>query len=402
MRSSIGVAAAAALVLTACAGQGGSAPTSYAGKTVGLGAVISITGAGADDGARQKKGIDLAVETINEAGVIGGRISVEILDDTSNPEAAATATGTLVDTKHVLGLIGPTLTIAAPSVHSVAEKKKTPVLATSETGRHVVGDCPLAAGCGYIFRNSIGEAVAIPANVKAAANKFHPRTSLVLYAGDYVPSVEARDTFRQAFADNGVTVAGGGLLAFSKHDDVFKTMVSGAKDLKADIWAISAPRDRAGGIIAEARAQGYTGPIIGDDGFNAYAASQAAGKGGVGAESASGYWVGNADAANLSFVDAYKAKYKDSAGNPELPDEVAAQAYSAVLLLAEAARSANLGFNDVAGDRAALRSAMERVRLATPLGKFSFTSGHDVQQPIWINAMDGKGGFVNLISIPAV
>jgi branched-chain amino acid transport system substrate-binding protein len=399
MRGSIGVAAAAALVLTACAGQGGSAPTSYAGKTVTLGAVLSITGAGADYGARQKKGIDLAMETVNQAGVIGGRVSVEVLDDTSSPEAAATATGTLVDTKHVLGLIGPTLTIAAPSVHPVAQTKKTPVLATSQTGKHVVGDCPLVAGCGYIFRDSLGEAVAIPANVKAAANKFHPHTSLILYAGDYIPSVEARDTFRQAFADNGITIVSGGLLTFSKHD-AFKTMVSGAKDRKADIWAISAPSDRAGGVVAEARAQGYTGPIIGDDGFNAYAASQAAGAGGVGAESASGYWVGNADAANLSFVDAYKAKYKDSAGNPELPDEVAAQAYAAVLILAEAARNAKLGFTDVAADRAALRSAMERVRLATPLGTFSFTSAHDVQQPIWINAMDGKGGFVNVTSIP--
>jgi hypothetical protein len=69
--------------------------------------------------------------------------------------------------------------------------------------------------------------------------------------------------------------------------------------------------------------------------------------------------------------------------------------------LAEAARSAGLGLTDVAKDRAALRSALEAVSLATPLGKFSFTGAHDVQQPIWINAMDGKGGFVNVTSIPA-
>jgi branched-chain amino acid transport system substrate-binding protein len=121
----------------------------------------------------------------------------------------------------------------------------------------------------------------------------------------------------------------------------------------------------------------------------------------VGAQAGSGYWLGNADAANQSFVDAYKAKYKDSNGNRDLPDEVAAQAYSAVLLFAEAARNANLSFTDVAKDRAALRSALERVSLATPLGQFSFTGAHDAQQPIWINAMNGKGGFTNVTSIPA-
>jgi branched-chain amino acid transport system substrate-binding protein len=401
MTLTTGLPGAAALVLIACIGQGGSAPTSYAGKTIALGAVLSVTGAGVNYGPQQKKGIDLAVETVNRAGVNGGRISVHVQDDTSDPRLATTETETLVNTKHVLGLIGPTLTIAATPVHTVAQAKQTPVLATSEIGKHVVGDCAAAAGCGYIFRDSLGEAVAIPANVKAAANKSHPRTGLILYAGDYTPSVEARDTFRQAFADNGITVASGGLLAFSKHDTDFRAMVTSAKDLKAGIWAISALGDRPGTIVAEARAQGYTGPIIGDDSFNTYTASQAAGKAGVGAQAGSGYWLGNGDAANQSFVHAYKVKYRDSKGTPELPDEVAAQAYSAVLLFAEAARNANLSFTDVAKDRAALRSALERVSLATPLGQFGFTGAHDAQQPIWINAIDGKGGFVNVTSIPA-
>jgi hypothetical protein len=72
-----------------------------------------------------------------------------------------------------------------------------------------------------------------------------------------------------------------------------------------------------------------------------------------------------------------------------------------VLLFAEAARSANLTFTDTAKDRAALRLALERVRVDTPLGAFSFTGAHDVHQPIWINAMDGKGSFTNVTSVAA-
>jgi hypothetical protein len=31
--------------------------------------------------------------------------------------------------------------------------------------------------------------------------------------------------------------------------------------------------------------------------------------------------------------------------------------------------------------------------MQTALGPFSFTPGHDVQQPIWIVQMNGQGGF---------
>jgi branched-chain amino acid transport system substrate-binding protein len=399
MRGWAGVGAVV-LAVTACAGQGsGPAPASYSGKTVALGAVLSVTGAGDFLGTQQKNGIDLAVETVNQAGVNGGRISVDIQDDASDPQKASTQAQALVGDKKVLGLVGPTLAIAAPSVFSVAQANRTAVLATSETGKHVVGDCAVAAGCTSIFRDSLGEAVAIPANVKVAASRSRPRTGVILHAGDYTPSVEARDLFSQAFADNGIIVPSGGILAYSKHDTVFKALVSSATALKAEIWAISGLGPGPGSIIAEARAQGYTGPIVGDDSFNTYVASQAAGKAGLGAQSGSGYWLGNPDAANQSFVSAYKTKYKDSGGNPELPDEKAAQAYTAILLLAEAARNANLGFSDIVKDRAVLRSALERVQLATPLGKFSFSRAHDAQQPIWINSMDGSFAFVNVTSV---
>ena len=75
------------------------------------------------------------------------------------------------------------------------------------------------------------------------------------------------------------------------------------------------------------------------------------------------------------------------------PDQFAAQAYTAVYLFAEAAKHASLGFSDIAKDRDVLKAALEKVSLDTPLGRFSFTSAHDVHQPIYVVAMDGSGGF---------
>jgi len=77
----------------------------------------------------------------------------------------------------------------------------------------------------------------------------------------------------------------------------------------------------------------------------------------------------------------------------EDPDQFAAQGYAAILILADAAKRASLTFTDTAGDRTKLRDAMETVNIDTPLGKFQFTSTHDVKQTIWVIQMDGNGGF---------
>ena len=165
------------------------------------------------------------------------------------------------------------------------------------------------------------------------------------------------------------------------------------------MWAISSLGAIPAKIMIEARNQGYTGPFLGGNGLNTYQVSQQAGAAGQGAQSGSGYFVGADTATNKSFVDAYKAKFKDSSGQPQLPDQIAAQAYTAVLIYAEAAKNANLTFSGLAKDRDSLRPALEKVNIDTPMGQFSFTSQHDVHQKVWINAFDGNGGSVNVTSI---
>ena len=386
-------------MLVAACGSSSPPAADYSGRTITLGAVLSLTGPGDIFGPQQKQAIDLAVEAVNREGVDGGRIAVAIQDDGSDPATAASAAQKLISDKHVLGLVGPTLTISAATMHPVAQSHRTPVIAPSETGPGIVGDCGGGGGCSYIFRDSLGEAVAIPAGVKAAVARTHPKTAAIVYAGDYVPSVQALGTFKQAFADNGVTVSDTAAISFSKHDTDFTSAIAAAKALKADIWALSGPGTTPGLVLAAARGQGFGGPVVGDDTFNNYGVSVAAGMAGIGAFAASSYWPGSSDPTNAAFVSAYQARFKDANGKAQTPDEVAAQAYSAVLIFAQAARMANLGFSDTSKDRQALRSALERVSLATPMGSFSFTAAHDARITVWINAMDGAGGFINLSSI---
>ena len=388
------------LLLVACGGSTSSgSSSSYAGKTINLGAVVSLSGGGGVYGPQQKNGIELAVETINKNGINGAKISVDVQDDRSDKQQSAQVVQTFIQTGKVFGIIGPTLSNSAVASHPVAQNLHTPILATSNTAKHIVGDCPYPGGCNYIFRDCLGEATAIPDNVKAAVTKSHPKSAVLFFANDDKFSSDGADIFKQALADNSITIPDGGVLQFSKTESDFKSYVTTAKSKNADVWAISSLGAIPAKIMIEARNQGYTGPFLGGNGLNTYQVSQQAGEQGKGAQSASAYFVGFSDPTNQAFVDAYKGKFKDDKGNPQLPDQIAAQAYTAVLIYAEAAKNANLGFTDIARDRDSLRSALEKVNIASPLGQFRFTSQHDVHQKVWINAFDGKGGFVNVSSL---
>ncbi len=68
-----------------------------------------------------------------------------------------------------------------------------------------------------------------------------------------------------------------------------------------------------------------------------------------------------------------------------------------MLILADAAKRANLTYTNVTADRTELKAALEKTNIETPLGPFQFTPTHDVHQTIWLIAMNGQGGF-NLVS----
>jgi branched-chain amino acid transport system substrate-binding protein len=151
----------------------------------------------------------------------------------------------------------------------------------------------------------------------------------------------------------------------------------------------------AGALIKELRSQGFGGQILGGNAFNSPTAAATAGPSGKGARSGAAWYLGNPSPVNRAFDSAYKKRYGAT------PDQFAALAYTGVQLLAKAARSAPLRFVSTADDRLAIKTALARVRMNTPLGSFHFTADHDVDQPIWIVSMNGTGGYRLVRQLPA-
>jgi len=392
-----GIAIALAVALAACGGAGSTGTTSsnsYQGKTIQLGAILSITGAGGVYGPSSQKGMDLAVEKINgSGGVNGAKIALDTKDDASDKAQSAQVAQTLIQQGQLLALLGPTLSNSAVAVHPLAESFKIPILAVSTTGIHIVPDCnfPKTDPCKYVFRDSLGEESAIPTNIKVYSDAKHPKTGVLMVANDDKFSSDGGKIVQNTVGSYGIQLLD--TVQFSKTTADFATPVTKAVEKKPDVIFITSLGGIPAKIMIEARKQGFTGQFLGGNGFNTAVVSKQAGDAGKGAESGSAWYINNTFASNAGFVQAYRAKYSAD------PDQFAAQGYAAILILADAAKRANLTFSDTAGDRTKLRDAMESVNIDTPLGRFQFTSNHDVKQTIWVIQMDGNGGFTLVKSV---
>jgi branched-chain amino acid transport system substrate-binding protein len=380
------VALASLPVLSACAGDDDS---DRDGETIVLGSIFSTTGDSAAFGPQQLKAAELAIEQINEdGGVDGADLILDQRDDRGDPATSARLMRKLIEEEDVLAVLGPTFSNSSAEAHPVANELKTPVLAVSNTGPGIVGDCPYA--CEYIFRDSLGEAEAIPANIREYVATSDPQRVDILYPEGDAFGRSTAAIARKTFKSEGVPIRQG--VRLGKDGRVVRTGFG--EDSAIMITASSG--ETVVELIRQVRdVARFKGGILGGNALNSATAAEALGKTGKGAQSAAAWYAGNDSEENREFVEEYRAAYGEE------PDQFAAQAYTGIELIAEAAEDADLSFDDLAADRELMVTALEQVREETPLGDFAFTPDHDVIQPIWIVKMDGRGGYDLVKEVPA-
>lgn len=102
------------------------------GVPIKIGAVLNLTGTFADQGENSQRGIELAVEEINNAGgILGNNLEIVYQDNLGdNPSGAISAVRSLA-TQGVRLLIGPNLTPSANVLAPLAEKDNVVLIAPS-------------------------------------------------------------------------------------------------------------------------------------------------------------------------------------------------------------------------------------------------------------------------------
>ncbi len=359
-------------------------PSNLSG-TVNIGAIFALSGPVSVYGGPQKQAVQLAVDEVNAAGYLGdATLNVQFEDSTGTAEQAINAMTKLVEDDQVVAVIGPTLSTEAVAADPVAQDAGTSVLGVSNTAsglRDLLGD--------FYHRDSLPEAVVIPGTISQAKDLLGLQNVSVLYGNDDDFTLSGYDVFKQALQDNSINILDEE--TFAKGDVDFNAQLTAALSKNPDALVVSALAAEAVQIINQARQQGYTGPIIGGNGFNSPAVLSQAG------DNAEGLIVGgawnydnpNPTESSKQFVTAYEAAYDAK------PDQFAAQAYTGAWLVATAIRCAD------SLDHTAINDALGNIKdMETPLGSFSFdANGEPVHQPIAQIVQGGK--FVPLASAMA-
>ena len=343
-------------------------------RTVKIGAALSMTGPAAAYGATQKNGVTLAVEEINASKFIPGvTLEVVVEDDGSVKEQGINVFQRFINQYKVSAIIGPTLSTTATAADPIAQMAKVPVVAvsnTAPTGITDIGD--------HVWRVSLTEAQVIPGAIKKAQQKLGFKTAGVLYGNDDVFTKAGYDVMKSSLDKLGIKILG--TQTFAKPDRDFNAQLTALKAQNPEILVVSALIENASAIVTQARQLGYSGPILGGNGFNNPALMKNAGPAAEGVIVGTAWNSASTDAANVKFKQAMAAKGYAA-------DQFAAQAYAGVYVVAEAIRleGGKAGRGDV---NAGLRKVKN---FDTPLGKFSFLPNRDGDhEPAVQIVKDGK------------
>ena len=231
----------------------------------------------------------------------------------------------LVKDDKVLAVLGPTFSNSAAEADPVANKAKTPVLAVSNTGPGIVGDCPYP--CEYVFRNSLGEAEAIPANIGEYVKRINPDNAAIIHAGDDPFGASSAATAKKAFAaEKKVKVV---------QDTTYPAACFQGRDLSRSPYAVmvtASSGETVVKIIKALRRQGFANQILGGNAFNSTTTSANLASVGI-RRPERGRLVRRQRVGREH--DLHRGTTNDEYGEAP-PDQFAAQAYTGVELLAQA------------------------------------------------------------------
>ncbi|KAB2330194.1 ABC transporter substrate-binding protein [Cytobacillus depressus] len=361
-------------LLTACSGKSsettGESNTPKEGDVINakIGVISYMTGPGAAYGEAITNGFNLAQKEINEKGEV--HIDLVIEDSAGKQEQALSAAQKLMSDDSIVALLGPTLSTEMNVVGPEADLNGIPIMGTSTTAEGIpqIGE--------YVFRNSIPEALAIPAAVKKAVDKYDVKKVAILYGNDDVFTKSGFDTMKKVAEDMGLEITT--IETFQKGQADYNAQLTKIKGQNPDLILASALYNEGAVIMDQARKLGINVPFVGGNGFNSPQVIEIAGDAANGLIVATPWFGEKEDPKVQEFNSKYESEYKKK------PDQFAAQAYDALYLYAEALKNAG------EADRDKVKDALLEIKdLEGILGKFSFDKDGDVVMDPTVLVIEG-------------
>ncbi|MCC7007526.1 MAG: ABC transporter substrate-binding protein [Acidobacteria bacterium] len=343
-----------------------------------VGLYASLTGDGASFGQSSREGAELAAAEINAAGgLLGGRrITLLVEDDQSKPEEASSAVTKLVTQDLAAAIIGEVASRRTLAAAPVAQRYQVPLITPASTNERVtaVGD--------YIFRVCFIDPFQGEVLAKFAFNDLKARKVAVLKDIQQDYSVGLADSIVKQFTALGGTVTEP--VSYSSGDADFRAVLTKIRAERPDAVFATGYYSEAAIIVRQARELGMTMPILGGDGWVGDPLKN--GREALKNTYISNHYSGdNPDPIVQNFVKAYREKFGRE------PDSIAALAYDAVKVLADAIGRAKTT------DGKALRDALAATDVAGVTGHLKMNARRDVDKPAVIQEVTYVNGDVKFV-----
>lgn len=291
-----------------------------------IGSYASITGATASFGTYQLNGITMAVEEINAKGGINGKkIKLINYDNKSDNDETLAVVNRLVTQDKVLALLGEATSGRSKIGAQVAQQNKIPMLSTSATNPDVtkVGN--------YIFRACFIDPFQGMVMAKFMTQNLKLKKAAIMrdIKSDY--SVGLADNFAEKLKGMGGEVVAD--VSYQEGDIDFKSQLTSLKGKNPDVIFIPGYYNEVALIAKQVKELGLKQVLLGGDGWASPKLYELAKDAINGNYFSNHYSTESKDPKTVEFIKDYKAKFK------ETPDAMAALAYDATYMMAEAIKN---------------------------------------------------------------
>jgi branched-chain amino acid transport system substrate-binding protein len=331
MRKSSLVVALLSVLFVACppkpesnGAQGG--PGGTTGEIL-IGEYGSLTGSEASFGQETHNAIMMAVEEINAAGGVNGRkIRILTEDDQSKAEEAANAVTKLITQNNVVAVLGEVASSSSLAAAPICQANRVPMITPSSTNPSVTekGD--------YIFRVCFLDSYQGQSMANYLSNELKMKTAALLIdmRSDY--STGLAQFFEQQFVKNGGRIVG--RQSYAKGDNDFRSQLTAIRAANPEVIFVPGYYNDIGQIAMQARDLGIQQPFAGGDGWESPKLIEIGGKALEGSFYSTHYFPADPNPIIQKFVTKYRQQHNRT------PDGLAALAYDAALIVADAMKRA--------------------------------------------------------------
>ena len=294
--------AAGAAALVAVTAMPGAAELS--GRSVKIGALVPVTGKGAEWGYTARESIKIAQDEINAAGGIGGVPLKVIFWDTQSKESEGIkGFKKLVTRDKVLAVMGPCFSSIYEILAPQLDRYKVPMISycSSKPG--------LSAMSQWAFRNTLTSDKQLDPVVKAWVDAYKIKSAVIIHdLEDAVSKAEGAKILPVLLKKFGVKLLG--MLTYRTKDTDFSAQITKAKALNPDGVALGSCYQQAAGIAKEARKQGLAAPFVGGACAGAPGFIRLGGKATEGSYMSTAAWIDDPRASVQAYVKKIQAANK--------------------------------------------------------------------------------------------